>query len=382
MRRRLTSIRPRTSSPRLGRLYAHDASRLVAAAIAAGCLALGCSDHATTAKESAPQPEAVAVAVAPVVSITVERAADLVGSFYPYDEATVAAQIESRVVWYGPDMGDHVDAGQVILRLDAADLEAQLREVDARLVKARADDRRARELRSAGVMSSMEAERMGTDAAVLTAQRDLLQVKLDRTVIHAPLGGSIAARMVSVGEVAQVGRPLFKIVQDQPLKFRTLIPERFAAFLHLGQEIHVGIAAYPDKHFAGALTRINPTAEEVNRSILIEAEVPNVEGLIKPGFFGSGAIIYDTRSPALVVPETALTTFAGVTKVFVIAGGKAEERVVRTGVAAPGERREIADGVREGEQVAVTNLDRLENGAPVTTTAADPVASTGAPAGS
>ena len=358
-------------------------SPLVAlACMAAACLGVACSDNASKAKETTQQAEPVAVAIAPVTAIKVQRTADLVGSFFPNEEATVAAQIESRVVWYGPDMGDAVKEGDIILRLDDADLQAQLREVEAKLVKARADDTRARELRSAGIMSNVEAERMGTDAAVLVAQRDLLKVKLDRTVIHAPLSGSIAARTASVGEVAQVGRPLYKVVQDEPLKFRTLIPERFAGFLHLDQEIHLSIAAYPDKRFSGKITRINPTAEEINRSILIEAEVLNTEKLIKPGFFGSGEIVYDRQSPALVVPEAALTTFAGVTKLYVVNGGKVEERVVRTGVSAPGERREIAEGVHEGEQVAVSNLDRLENGAAVTTTTSDPVASTGAQAGS
>jgi len=335
-------------------------------------LATSCADHDTTAKETAPAP--ITVAVAPVTTATVERVADLVGSFFANDEVTVASQLESRVVWYGSDMGDHVRAGDVLLRLDDADLQAQLREVEARLVKAHADDARARALREGGVMSRHEAEQMVTDAAVLEAQRDLIKVKLDRSVIRSPLTGGVAARMVSVGEVVQIGRPLYKIVQDDPLKFRTAIPERFAAYLKIGQEVRLGVAAYPDRHLTGVITRINPVAEEANRSIVIEAEVRNSEGLVKPGFFGSGEIVYDTASPALVVPEAALTTFAGVTKLFVVKDGKAEERIVRTGVAVAGERREIADGVHEGEQVVVGNVERLENGAVVTVGEAEPAA--------
>jgi len=69
----------------------------------------------------------------------------------------------------------------------------------------------------------------------------------------------------------------------------------------------------------------------------------------------------------MVVPEKALTIFAGVTKLFVIANGKAEERIVRTGVAVD-DHREISDGVKRDEQVAISNLDRLEQGAPVEVT--------------
>ncbi len=176
--------------------------------------------------------------------------------------------------------------------------------------------------------------------------------------------------------MAQIGRPLFKIVQDDPLKFRTPIPERFASFLHIGQEVRLGVAAYPERRFIGRITRINPAAEEANRSIVIEAEVANPEGLMKPGYFGSGEIVYDSAAPALVVPEAALTTFAGLTKLFAVKDGKAEERVVRPGVTVGDHQREIADGVSAGEEVAVTNVDRLENGAPVTVTRGEPVAST------
>lgn len=349
--------------------------RAVVAVVAAGVLAAGCADHTTTAKETAPPPEPIAVAIVPVTTVPVERTADLVGAFFANEEVTVSSQIESRVVEYRPDMGDHVTAGDILIRLDDADIQAQLREVEAKLVKAHADDTRARALRQDGVMSRHEAEQMVTDAAVLDAQRDLLKVKLDRTVIRSPLTGAIAARTAAVGQVVSVGDPLYKIVQDDPLKFRTPIPERFAGSLHIGQEVRLGVAAYPDKRFVGKLTRINPTAEAANRSITVEAEVANPDGIIKPGFFGSGEIVYDTASPALVVPESALTTFAGVTKVFVVKDGKAEERIVRTGVAL-GERREVADGVKEGESVAVTNLERLENGAPVTVAPA-PVAQAG-----
>jgi membrane fusion protein (multidrug efflux system) len=340
-RGQVSTRRPRTCARRsLGSIFA---------LIAIAALVASCADHTTTATETAPATPPIAVNVVPVKSARVERTTDLVGSFFANEEVTVASQIESRVVWLGPDMGDHVAKGDVIVRLDDADLQAQLREVEARLVRARADDQRARDLRASGIMSQQEAERMVADDKVLEAQRDLLKVKLDRTVIRAPLTGGIAIRFVSAGEVAQIGRPLFKIVQDDPLKFRTPIPERFASFLHLDQEVRLGVAAYPDRRFAGKITRINPAAEEVNRSILIEAEVPNPEGLIKPGFFGSGEIVYDSAAPALVVPDAALTTFAGMTKLFVVKDGKAEERVVRPGVTVGEHRREIADGIAEGE---------------------------------
>ena len=342
--------------------------------VVACALAAACSRGKPTAQETASAAPPIPVQALPVSTVTVERTADAVGAFYANEEVTVSSQIDARIDWLGPDMGDHVRAGDVILNLDDADLRAELREVEARLAKARADDVRAQQLRQEGIMAAELAEKMRTDVTVLEAQRDVLEVKLDRTVIRSPLTGAVAERVVSVGEVVQKGHALYRIVEDDPLKFRTPIPERFAAFLRVGLTVRVRVDAYPGRTFAGTITRINPTSEAASRSITIEAEVPNPEGLLKPGFFGVGGLVYDEHAQVLAVPERALTTFAGVTKLFVVADGKAQERVVRTGVAVADGRREIIDGVAEGEQVAVTSVDNLEHGSPVSLVEPVPVA--------
>jgi len=264
-------------------------------------------------------------------------------------------------------MGDHVKAGDVLVRLDDADLQAALREIQARLTKAHADNARAQLLKQQGIMAAEEADKMRTEAIVLEAQLDVVKVKIDRTVIRAPFTGVIAERDTALGAVVKIGQTLYKLVQDDPLKFRTPVPERFAGFLRMDQPIRVTVDAYPGRIFEGKITRINPTSETANRSITIEALVPNTERLLRPGFFAKGDLVYDPQGDVVVVPERALTTFAGVTKVFVIVNGKAEERAVRTGVAVD-DRREITDGVQHGELVAVSNLDHLEQGAPVTVT--------------
>lgn len=340
------------------------AGALVATALTLG--AAGCSHDARNAGATAPASAApVVVHVAPATVTQVERSVSLVGAFYANEEVAIAAQIEARVSAFGPDMGDRVNEGDVLVRLDDADLQASKREMEARLVKAHADNARAQVLRGQGIMAAEEAEKMRTEAIVLEAQLDVVKVKIDRTVIRAPFAGVIAERDTSVGAVVKSGQTLYKLVQDDPLKFRTPVPERFAGYLELGQAIRVSVDAYPDRVFEGKITRINPTSETANRSITLEALVPNGDRLLRPGFFAKGNLVYDLHGDAVVVPEKALTTFAGVTKIFVIANGKAEERVVRTGVAV-GDRREIADGVKQGETVATSNLDRLEQGAPVT----------------
>jgi len=340
---------------------------LITLAVAA-TLATGCSHDANNAEATAHDAvQPIVVTTQPAAIAKIERSVSLVGAFYANEEVAIAAQIETRVAAFEHDMGDHVKAGDVLVRLDDADLQAALREIQARLTKAHADNARAQLLKQQGIMAAEEADKMRTEAIVLEAQLDVVKVKIDRTVIRAPFTGVIAERDTALGAVVKIGQTLYKLVQDDPLKFRTPVPERFAGFLRMDQPIRVTVDAYPGRIFEGKITRINPTSETANRSITIEALVPNTERLLRPGFFAKGDLVYDPQGDVVVVPERALTTFAGVTKVFVIVNGKAEERAVRTGVAVD-DRREITDGVQHGELVAVSNLDHLEQGAPVTVT--------------
>jgi membrane fusion protein (multidrug efflux system) len=326
----------------------------------------GCTDHTATATAPAADAPVVVVAVAPVATAVVERTAPLIGALFANDDVTVEAEVEGRIVWLGADMGDPVAQDAVLVRVDDEGIRASVREVEAQLVKARADSARAQVLRRQGIVANEEAETLRTQVAVLEARRDVLRVRLDRTVIRSPLDGAIAQRSVAVGEVVSIGDPLFEVVQTDPLKLRTPIPERFASILRIGEEVRLSVDAYPDRVFTGEVTRINPTSTAANRSIVIEARLPNADGVLKPGFFARGVLVYDTHGEALVVPASALATFAGVTKVFVVRDGRAEERVVRTGNALPDGRRIIEDGVALGDPVAVSDVDRLAHGMAVT----------------
>src|SRR6185369_6874606 len=199
---------PRAAAPRRGRRTAMSTrwTRVtLGALLVAAALASGCSHDATNAEATARVgAEPVAIAVAPATIAQVERSVPLVGAFFANEEVALSAQVEARVAGIGPDMGDVVQQGDVLVKLDDADLQASFREIQARLVKARADNARAEVLRGQGIMATEEADKMRTEAAVLEAQLDVVRVKIDRTVIRAPFTGVIAERTTSVGAVVKI----------------------------------------------------------------------------------------------------------------------------------------------------------------------------------
>ncbi|MGH7178861.1 MAG: efflux RND transporter periplasmic adaptor subunit, partial [Tepidisphaeraceae bacterium] len=131
-----------------------------------------------------------------------------------------------------------------------------------------------------------------------------------------------------------------------------------------GQTMTLTVEAFPNRTFTGRVVRIGPSLNEQTRALTVEAQVANSGNLLRPGMFAKSQLITAKNAPAVMVPQRAVVTVAGLTKVFVIEHGKAVERIIKTG-AADGDLIEIVEGVKSGETIATSNLDKLQTGAVV-----------------
>lgn len=326
----------------------------------------GCQ-HTTTTDAVAAEAKQVAVPVT-VVPVSVHpsaRVVNFVGTLFGNEEVTLSSQIEGQIKSLHADLGDQVRAGQVLAEINDDQWRARLREAEATLAKARADEARSRQLADTHVVSTQEYESTKTHAAVAEAQRDTLNVTIRHARVEAPISGGVAKRFVSAGEYVHPGSQLFNIVAEDPLKLRGDVPERFAHELQVDQSVQVRVDAYPDTVFTGRLARISPASNPENRSVAIETVVDNHDRKLKPGFFANGGVVTRTDDRALMVPQEALITFAGVTKLFVISEGTAHERQVRPGTRGTGGLVEIIEGVEPNELVATSGLTKLGNGVAV-----------------
>ena len=383
-------------------------------------LLYGCGRGPSAAKadRKQAQPSVVPVTVTPVRTQKVQRTVEFVGTLYANEEVAVSSEIEGRILSVAADLGDRVGAGQALAKIHDAEFrfaveqsEASLRETLAKLglektpppsfdvartspvikAKAELDDARLFLKRMQGlfdekVISAQEYDTAATRAKTALAaykgsleearalvagayareaQLGTARKKLRDTAIQAPLAGSISKRSVSAGEFVKVGIHLFTIVQDNPLKLRGMVPERFAPELQTGQSVEVKVDPYPDKKYAGKIIRISPSAELASRSFLVEGAIDNRERQLKPNFFAKAVIFTRADPNALTVPQQALLSFAGVTKVFVIEKDVARERVVQAGIRVGANEVEITAGLKPGELVAISGLTRLTDGAPV-----------------
>ena len=362
---------------------------------------------------------AVEVATAPVLERSTRRGIEVVGSLDAQDEVTISSQASGNLEDIGVDVGSPVSRGQAIGRIDARELrlkveqaeaavhqaEARLgigpgerldpqkqpdvRQAKAALERARFDMNAAQKLVEQGDISRQQldvAQRAFEQAearyqaalenvrnleAVLQEKRAMLELsrkQLNDSAIISPLSGIVKEKLASRGEYLQPGKAVATIVQINPLRLRLEVPEAFAASISRGQSVTLRVDAFADREFQGQIKRINPSVDEKNRSLIAEAEVPNPNGLLRPGMFARAQVVSKTEGMAMMVPERAVVSLAGVNKVFVVEGARAVERQVKIGTR-DGSLVEILEGVRVGERVVTTNTDKLHDGVTVSAAA-------------
>jgi RND family efflux transporter MFP subunit len=141
------------------------------------------------------------------------------------------------------------------------------------------------------------------------------------------------------------------LVRVDPLRLRLAVPEREAAGIRVGQPVELAVEGVTEKH-TGHVARISPSISESNRTLMVEAEVPNGDHGLRPGGFARARIVVQAGDLAVLVPASAIVTFAGIEKVVGVDGGKAVEKRVRTG-RKEGDRVEIVEGIKAGEPVIV-----------------------------
>jgi RND family efflux transporter MFP subunit len=192
---------------------------------------------------------------------------------------------------------------------------------------------------------------------------ELARQQIADTVITSPIDGAVLERQASVGEYLAAGAPVVTIVRLHPLRLRLSVPEREAASVRLGQQVRVSVDGDPAV-YPGKVVRLSPAVAEQNRTLLIEAEVPNASHRLRPGSFARAEIVIEADDRVVTVPATALITFAGVEKVLTVRDGKSEELRVTTGRRL-GDRIEIVTGLTAGQPV-IDPPGNLTGGLPVT----------------
>lgn len=207
-------------------------------------------------------------------------------------------------------------------------------------------------------------------AAVMTARANVANAQsqlalarrtLSYALVFSPIDGFVAERTADLGEYISPNAKIATIVRINPLRVRIDIPEQSIPVVTVGQSVSVTTSAWPDRNFSGRIARISPNVTPTSRTLTVEAEIENGSGTLKPGQFATVRILQSRAEPAVLVPARAVRTESGVSRVFVIKDGHAEERLVQLG-QTEGDLIEVKSGIAGDENVATSNIEQLSNG--------------------
>ena len=200
-----------------------------------------------------------------------------------------------------------------------------------------------------------------TNVTNAQAQVGLAQRSLSYALVYSPINGYVSDRPVDLGEYVSPTMKVATVVSINPLRVRIDIPEQAITSVRTGESVSVTVSAYPDRAFAGRIARISPNVSATSRTLTVEAEVDNGNGLLKPGQFATVKILQPQSTPAVLVPLRAVRKEADANRVFVIKNGRAEQRLVQLG-QTEGDLVELKTGVAADELVATSNVDQLNDG--------------------
>ncbi len=196
------------------------------------------------------------------------------------------------------------------------------------------------------------------------SQLGIARRNLSYALVFSPIDGYVAERSADLGEYVSPTSKVATIVRINPLRIRIDVPEQAIPEVKVGQSVSVTTSAWPDKNFSGRIARISPNVTPSSRTLTVEAEVENSSGVLKPGQFASVRILQERAQPAVLVPVRAVRTESGVSRVFVIKDGHAQQRLVQLG-QTESDLVEVKSGVAADEQVATSNVDQLSDGAAI-----------------
>lgn len=253
------------------------------------------------------------------------------GMVQPFERYTLGFEIGGQIAEIGQnaqgeplDVGDLVEKGALVARLDQRLLQAQLKDSKARLEQAQADMRRADELRERNdrTITEQAYQDWVTKLRLAEAAVEMAETRLDDAQLVAPVTGRVSLRKVNVGETVNPQQAIFEIVEVDKVLLVLGVPETRISDVKLGQKVHVEILGrdrfgQPFAGYEGTIYEVSPTADTRTGYFPVEVLVPNVDERLSPGKVARGRVVVDTID-GFALPSTSAVLRDGKTMLFYV----------------------------------------------------------------
>lgn len=289
---------------------------------------------------------------APTVTLTLPTRGEAIeavfatGAVEPVLQVLVAPRLGGRIAELKAEEGQNVTQGQLLARLETAEVEAQLQELRARERAAQLTLERAEALVAQRFVAASEADRARAERDAVRAQIQRIQAQRGYALLVAPTAGLVLRREAEVGQFVAAGQVLFQLGGGTALRVSAEIDEEDIARVAVGQAVVLRAAALGETVFDGVVDSIPPRGDPVARSYRVKIRVPQMPPALRVGMTVDANIIQARRSQVLRVPATALRQG----QVWRVIDGRAQPQPVQRGAVGQGQI-EIRSGLKDGEAV-------------------------------
>jgi len=322
------------------------------------------------AKEAyAPPPESVATVL--VREEKWQTMLTAIGSIVAVQGVTITPDMPGTVKEIAFESGSVVAKGDLLVRLDTSSEEAQLRAIEAQVQLSRINLERERKLRAENTVSASELDAAEAAVKQNEANADGIRATIEKKTIRAPFAGRLGIRLINLGQYMETAKPIVSLQALNPVHADFSLPQQELSQLTNGMRVRLTTDAYPDRHFDGTLTAINPELDQSTRSISLQATLDNSDQSLRPGMFARIEVLLTGEKNVLVIPATSVLSAPFGDSVYVVDSQPAKgqekpglavrQQFIRTGLAR-GDFLTVESGLKPGDRIVSAGIFKLRNG--------------------
>ncbi|UCF80366.1 MAG: efflux RND transporter periplasmic adaptor subunit [Acidobacteriota bacterium] len=324
-------------------------------------LPLGCGGEAERREEAA----------APITvrtrGIDVSKAAatfEAIGTIEAKDSAALGTKIMGRVTRIHASEGQSVKKGQVLVEIDAGDVAAKRAQAEAVLKERESQYQRIQRLFSEGAATRRELDMAEAAYESAKASKEEVDNILRYKDVHAPFDGVVTKKLTDEGVVVGPGQHLLTVENLDEVTARVSVPENRISGIEKDDRTDVSVEAV-ERIFETAVSEIVPSANGGGRMYDVKIEIPNEDGVLKPGMTARARFdLPEGSAHSLIIPQEAVVSYEALDGVFVVQDGRARFQLVRVGKSEGGEV-EILSGLEQGDVIVTGGMEGLKDGQPV-----------------
>ena len=285
------------------------------------------------------------------------------GTLLANDEVELRSELTGKAIKIYFEEGSRVAAGHLLVKINDAELQAQLQREKYRQELGMQREERQRQLLKGNLVSQETYDVALNELNTIKAGIELINAQIEKTEIRAPFAGQIGLKYVSDGSYITPSTRIATLQSTNPVKVDFSIPEKYAGEIRRGAKVTFGIQGLKST-YQGTVYAIEPKIDQVTRTVQIRATSPNPNGELIPGAFAEVELVLRTIPAALTLPAQALIPELSGHKIFLYRGGVVESRAIEIGIRTSS-TVQITKGVQPGDTVLTSGILQVRPGSPV-----------------